>query len=144
MSQQGWDCGTLSKPQSWGLHQAGVRAREPLEGNTPRPTACSIPGLSALSPRPSFGRHLPLLVPSGPQHTAGGCRLGATTLLLLLRIPHAQGSLREKLSYLGKNEQLPRPGKPAEHRLVIGVWPRLPVESRIQPGPSSRVNLTDI
>lgn len=78
------------------------------------------------------------------QRTAGGCRLGATTLLLLLRVPHAQGSLREKLSYLGKNEQLLRPGKPAERRLVVGVWPRLPVESRIQLGPSSSVSLTDI
>lgn len=40
--QQGWDWRTLSRPQSWGCHQSGVRARERREGHT----HVSLPPLS--------------------------------------------------------------------------------------------------
>ena len=105
--QQGWDWGTLSRPQSWGCHQAGVRAREPLEGH-PCLTSSSVPLLSTLFPHPSFGLHLPLRAAFRYQHTAGDLRFGPTTLLFLLRAPPAQGCLQEKPSYLEQNEQLPQ------------------------------------
>ena len=71
--QQGWDWGTLSRPQSWGCHQAGVRAREPLEGHP----HVSLPLLSQgcqlcshFPPlTPIFHSELPsdLSIPLGPQ-----------------------------------------------------------------------------
>lgn len=106
--QQGWDWGTLSRPQSWGCHQAGVRAREPLEGHPqvsrpPLSQGCQLcPHIPPLAP--IFHSKLP----SESQHTAGDLRLGATTLFFLLRAPPAQGCLWEKPSYLEQNEQLPQ------------------------------------
>lgn len=57
--------------------------------------------------------------------------LGATTILLLLSSPCAQGCLRDKPSYLGQNEQLPPDQGSLLNRLVLGVEPRRPVEHRI-------------
>ena len=74
--QQGWDWGTLSRPQSWGCHQAGVRAREPPGRPPPCLAPSSVPGLSAMFPLPPFAPHLPLRAAFRSQHTAGTSDLG--------------------------------------------------------------------